>query len=381
MKISFVGYKEQYQNLKSEIDSALQDVLSRGDLILRKDNDEFEERLAKFVGTKYAISLNSGTDALFLSLLAAGIGKDAASDKSSAGQAGEPKDEVITVSHTFVASIAAIVQVGATPVLVEVGEDFVMDTDKLESAITDKTKAIIPVHINGRMVDMDKVMEIAKKHNLIVIEDAAQALGATFNNKRAGSIGLTGCFSFYPAKILGCFGDGGGLTTNDAEIYDKVKLLRDHGQRTKTELACYGWNSRLDNLQAAVLNVKLNHLEKWLERRRQIASLYNEGLKDVSGIKLPPAPGVEDNRYDVFQNYVLRADKRDELYAHLKENGVETLIKDPVPTHFHSELNLTKFSLPFTEQLAKEVISLPMYPELTDEQVYYIIEQVKSFYK
>lgn len=365
MNVPFVGYKIQYQNLKSEIDSAIEDVLSRGDLILRKDTDEFERRLAEFVGAKYAIGLNSGTDALFLSLLAMGIGKG---------------DEVITVSHTFVASIAAIVQAGATPILVDVSDDFVMDADKLEEAIGEKTKAIIPVYLNGRMCDMDKIMEIANKHNLIVIEDSAQALGASFNGKKAGSIGLTGCFSFYPAKILGCFGDGGGLTTNDEKIAEKVRLLRDHGQKTKTEILYYGWNSRIDNLQAAVLNVKLDHLSKWIDRRREIAMMYQSGLSDVSNIKLPPAPNSDEKHFDVFQNYVLRAEKRDEFFNFLKENGVETLIKDPIANHMHKGLNLSHFSLPMSEQLAKEVISLPMYPELTNEQIEYIISTVRRFY-
>ena len=363
-KVPFVAYGLQYKNLKSEIDAIIQDVLARGDLILRKDTDEFESRLAEFIGTKYAVALNSGTDALFFSLLAYGIGKG---------------DEVITVSHTFVASFATIVQAGATPILIDVADDFEMDVSKIEEAITQKTKAIIPVHINGRMTNMDKVMEIAKKHNLIVIEDAAQSLGAKFNGKKAGSIGHTGCFSFYPAKILGCFGDGGGLTTNDEKVAEKIKLFRDHGQKTKTEIICYGWNSRLDNLQAAILNVKLNYLEGWLNRRREIAGIYNEGLKSVSQIKLPPAP--ENGLYfDVFQNYVLRAQNRDELFSYLKENGVETLIKDPVTNHSHNGLNVSHFNLPLTDQLAKEVISLPMYPELTNEQVEYVIECVKNFY-
>jgi len=364
-KVPFVAYGLQYKNLKSEIDNAIQDVLLRGDLILRKDTDEFEKRLAEFVGTKYAVALNSGTDALFFSLLAYNIGKG---------------DEVITVSHTFVASFAAIVQAGATPILIDVADDFEMDVSKIEEAITEKTKAIIPVHLNGRMTNMDKVMEIAKKYNLIIIEDAAQALGAKFNGKKAGSIGNTGCFSFYPAKILGCFGDGGGLTTNDEKVVEKIKLLRDHGQKTKTEILCYGWNSRLDNLQAAVLNVKLNYLEGWINRRREIANIYNEGLKDVSQIKLPPAPGSDNIHFDVFQNYVLRAENRDELFSYLKDKGVETLIKDPVTNHSHKGLNVSHFSLPLTDQLAKEVISLPMYPELTNEQVNYVIECIKNFY-
>jgi len=357
-EVPFVAYGLQYQNLKSEIDSAMQNVLARGDLIIRQDIEDFERSLADFVGTKYAVSLNSGTDALFFSLLAAGIGKG---------------DEVITVSHTFVASIAVIVQTGATPILVDVKEDYLMDEDQLESIITDRTKAIIPVYLNGRMCDMEKIMEIAQKHNLIVIEDSAQALGASFNDKKAGAIGYTGCFSFYPAKILGCFGDGGALTTNNEEVAEKARLLRDHGQKTKTEILTYGWNSRLDNLQAVVLNVKLKYLPQWIERRRKIAEMYSNGLK---GVELPPRDG---NRIDVFQNYVIKAKKRDELYNSLKEKGVETLIKDPVPTHWQKGLNLD-FSLPVSERLAEEVISLPMYPELTDEQVNYVIKCVNEFY-
>jgi dTDP-4-amino-4,6-dideoxygalactose transaminase len=366
IKVPFVGYKIQYKVLRDEILKTIDDVLSRGDLILRKDTEEFEKSLAEFVGVKYAVGLNSCTDALFLSLKALNIGQG---------------DEVITVSHTFVASIATIFQTGATPVLVDVGEDFLMDMDKVEAAITEKTKAIIPVHLNGRMCDMDKVQDIAKKHNLIVIEDAAQALGSSFNGRKAGSIGVTGCFSFYPAKILGCPGDGGALTTNSAEIAEKVRLLRDHGQKTKTEILCFGWNSRLDNLQAAILNIKLKYFPKWLERRREIAGLYQQGLSGVSGIKLPPSPDSDSNRFDVFQNYVLKAQKRDELFSYLKEKGVETLIKDPVPNHWQKGLSISHFKLPYSEQLAKEVISLPMYPELEDGQINYVIEQVKSFYK
>lgn len=373
-KVPFVGYKLQYQNLKEEIDNTIQGVLRRGDLILREDVEKFEKNLADFIGTKYAVGLNSGTDALFLSLKAAGIGKG---------------DEVITVSHSCVASISPIVQSGATPVLVEVGEDFLMDTEKVKEAVTSKTKAVIPVYLNGRVCNMEKLMAIAKEHNLIVIEDAAQALGAAFNEKKAGSFGLTGCFSFYPAKILGSFGDGGAATTNDLEIAEKIRLLRDLGQKEKTEIICYGWNSRLDNLQAAILNVKFKYLPEWLKRRREIAKIYNDGLSDISEVKLPPSPdsgGPASPRqggkyFDVFQNYVLRVKKRDELFEYLKENGVETLIKDPVPNHWQKGLSLSHFKLPYTEQLAKEVISLPMYPELSAEQVEYIIESIKQFYQ
>lgn len=364
MKVPFVAYKLQYQDLKEEIDNAVQDVLSRGDLILREDVEKFEEELAKFVGTKYAVSLNSGTDALFFSLKALGIGEG---------------DEVITVSHTFVASIATIVQAGAAPVLIDVKDDYLMDENKLEQAITEKTKAVIPVHYNGRMCNMDRILEIAKKHNLFLIEDAAQGLGSSFKEKRAGSVGITGCFSFYPAKILGCFGDGGALTTNSEEIAEQVRLLRDHGQKTKREIVQFGWNSRLDNLQAAVLNVKIKYLPSWLQKRREIAEKYKEGLSDIKGITLPPYSDSE--HYDVFQNYVIRAEKRDELYEFLKDKGVETLIKDPVANHLQEGLNLSHFKLPLSEELAKEVISLPMYPELKNEQIEYVINCLKEFYK
>jgi dTDP-4-amino-4,6-dideoxygalactose transaminase len=337
--------------------------LEAGDLILRHDVDNFEKNLAEFVGTKYAVGVNSCSDALIFSLIAAGI---------------KEGDEVITVSHTFFATIEAIHHVGAVPVLVDVGEDFLIDADKIEEKITSKTKAIIPVHLNGRVCEMDKIMEIAQKHSLKVIEDAAQALGAAFDNKKAGSFGSAGCFSFYPAKVLGCLGDGGAVVTNDEQIAEKVRLLRNHGQKTKTEIVCYGFTSRLHNLQAAVLNVKIKHLEKWLKRRREIAEIYNSGLKDVKGLKIPFMDGAKN--YDIFQNYVIKADKRDELYDFLKQNEVETLIKDPVANHLHKELGLSNFSLLVSERLAKEVISLPMYPELTDEQIQYVIECVKKFY-
>ncbi len=362
-KVPFVNYGLQYKKNKKEIDKAITSALIRGDLINRRDVEEFEKNLANFVGTKYAVALNSGTDALFFTLLALGIGKG---------------DEIITVSHTFVASIAVIINVGAKPVLIDVKEDFLMDPEEIEKAINHKTKAIIPVYLNGRMCQMDKIMKIAKKHNLYVLEDSAQALGSSYKGKKAGSIGISGAFSFYPAKILGCFGDGGALTTNSKKIAEKALFLRDHGQKTRKDIICYGWNSRLDNIQAAVLNVKIKLLPAWIKRRREIAIIYNNGLSNIKGIILPPPPSKKEN-YDVFQNYVLKAKKRDRLFSFLKEKGVETLIKDPIPTHFHKGLNLN-FKLPYTELLAKEVISLPMYPELTNEEVNYVADCVKEFY-
>jgi len=214
-----------------------------------------------------------------------------------------------------------------------------------------------------------------------VIEDAAQSLGASFKKKRAGSIGLTGCFSFYPAKILGCYGDGGAITTNNSKIAEKIRLLRDHGQKTKKEILCYGWNSRLDNLQAAVLNVKFNYLTNWIRRRREIAKIYNKKLANIPEVKLPPEPNSDSKYFDVYQNYVLRVKNRDKLFNFLKEKGIETLIKDPIPNHWHKGLGISHFKLSYTEQLAKEVISLPMYPELKNSEIEYVIKCVKDFYK
>jgi dTDP-4-amino-4,6-dideoxygalactose transaminase len=323
----------------------------------------FEQQLAKLVGTKYAVGLNSCTDALTLSLRAAGIG---------AG------DEVITVAHTFLATIEAIVHVGSTPVLVDVGDDYLMDMAAFEHAITPKTKAVIPVHLNGRVSDMTRCVEIAKKHSLVVIEDAAQALGATLDGQPSGSFGVTSCFSFYPAKLLGAAGDAGAACTSDPEIARTLRLLRDHGREGKTRHVLYGFTSRLDNLQAAVLNAKMPCLGAWIARRREFAALYDAGLAGIHGIRRPPLP---DARHaDVYQNYVIRADRRDELTAHLDRNGVEVIVSNPIPVHAHPELGLSRFELPVTTQLASEVISLPLVPELERDQIEYVISTVRTFY-
>jgi len=362
-QVPFVNYSLQYRNIKKELDTAIQDVLSRGDLILRKDVEELENNMASFLGVKYAVGVNSCTDALYLSLRAAGISQN---------------DEIITVAHTPFPTIEAVVQCGAKPILVDVGEDFTMDITELEKAITPQTKGIIPVHLNGRTCNMEGIIQIAEASKILVIEDAAQALGAEFDGKKAGSFGLTGCFSFYPAKILGGFGDGGLVVTNDQDIAEKIRILRDHGQKTKTEIIYYGVNSRLDNLQAAILNVKFKYLPQWIQRRKEIANLYYKGLTPVQDIKLPPRS--KERFFDVYQNYVLRVPKRDALFQFLKEKEVETLIKDPVPLHQQISLGLSSFHLPYTEQLAKEVISLPLYPELTNEQVGYVVNTIREFY-
>ena len=366
-KVPFVDYPKHYRSLKGEIDAAIEEVLSKGDLVLRTQLRQFEENIASFVGVKYAVGTNSGTDALYLSLRAAGVGHG---------------NEVITVAHTFVATVAAIIHCGATPILVDVGEDFNMDMEQVSQATSPKTKAIIPVHLNGRLCDMEKLMGIASEHNLTVIEDAAQALGATFDGKKAGSSGSTGCFSFYPAKILGGAGDGGIVVTNSKKIAEKMQLLRDHGQqRTTGDILCFGFNSRLDNLQAAILNVKLDHLPRWIERRRELASLYHQGLSDLPQLKLPPPPHPQNRYFDVFTNYVVLSQERDKLVAHLRKCGIEVLVSWPKPMHHHKALALGHFHLPVTERISREVVSLPLNTEISDEQVKFVIDSIHDFYR
>lgn len=360
-RVPFVNYTEHYHRIKPEIDSALSEVLEGGDFIMRRHLTSLESNIAKFVGVKYAVGVNSGTDALWLSLLAAGI---------------SPGQEVVTVSHTFVASIAVIIHCGAVPILVDVDYDYNMDVKQLEKVITNRTRAIMPVHLNGRVCNMTEIMRIAREHGLMVIEDAAQALGASYNGKMSGSFGIAGCFSFYPAKALGCFGDGGIVTTDHEIIANKVRLLRDHCQNRDTgEFLGWGFNSRLDNLQAAILDVKLNHLSKWIARRRDLAAIYQNGLCGISQVTIPPY-----GEGDIFTNYVIMAKGRDGLAQYLRDNGVEVLISWPKPNHKHEALGLSRYVLPNTEELSRTVLSLPLYPELTDEQADYVISKIEDFY-
>ena len=366
-KVPFVNYPKHYGNMEGEIDAVIKEILLHGDFILREHLSSFETNLGSFLGVNYGIGVNSGTDALYFSLLATGI---------------KPGDEVITVAHTFLATVGAIVNCGATPVLVDVDNDHNMNVDLLEKAITPRTRAIIPVHLNGRLCDMERVMAIADRHNLIVVEDAAQALGTTFDGRKGGSFGLTGCFSFYPAKILGTAGDGGMVVTNDETLAAKIRALRDNGRvMGQDEVIGYGFNSRLDNLHAAILDVKLKYVPQWIERRREIASIYEDGLSKLREVETPPPPQNGGRYYDAFQNYVIRTKKRDELVHYLRENGVEILISWPIPMHHQPALKLNHFKLPETEAISREVLSLPLYPELTDGQAGFVIDAVRSFFK
>ncbi len=366
-KVPFVDYPRHCQALKKELTPAIEAVVfKRADFILRGDLKEFERNVVRLLGVRDVVGLNSGTDALFLSLYAAGIRKG---------------DEVITVAHTFVATIAAIVHCGAKPVLVDIGEDFNMNVDLVEKAITKRTKAILPVHLNGRVCDMIKLMGIARKHKLLVVEDAAQALGATVDGKKAGTFGLASCFSLYPAKLLGGVGDGGFVATNNDKVAWKIRLLRDHGQqRTTGKILFYGFNSRLDNLNAAVLNVKIKKLPQWIKRRRTIAEIYRDGLSGIKALKLPHFDDSRGRHYDIYQNYVIRAHGRDALVEHLTKTGIETLVSWRKPTHKHPGLKLQHFKLPMTEKISREVVSLPMNTEVSDQQVQYVIKCIRNFY-
>jgi dTDP-4-amino-4,6-dideoxygalactose transaminase len=363
-KVRFVDPVKVYQMIKDELDAVYFEVMTKGDLIDRGQLKNFEKNLAAFVGTKYAVGLNSGYDALHMSLRAAGLG---------------PGDEVIVPAHTFVASASAIVNVGAKPVLVDVGQDFNIDCDKIEEAITPRTRGIMPVHLNGYMADMVRVMEIAVKYNLVVVEDACQSLGAQMLGKGAGAWGLTGCWSFYPFKILGGYGDGGAITTNDPDVALFATRMRYNGEDRQTgEYHGHGFTCLLDNLQAAFLDVKLKHLPSWIERRREIAARYRAGLADISDLLLPH---YHDPRRDhAYQNYVVRAKQGNDFSEYLKDNAIEVLTQFRKPYYRHEALQLEDRGFPETEALSREVCSLPMNVEITDQEIDYVIGVVRRFY-
>ena len=364
-RIRFVNYPRQYQQLKAEFDAVYEEIMSGGDFIMRRHLEEFEKRIAGYVGTKYAVGVNTGTDALYLSAHALDFG---------------PGDEVITVAHTFVATVGAVVQCGATPVLIDIKEDFNMDVDQLEAAITPRTKGIIPVHLNGHSCNMDKIMALAKKYNLRVIEDAAQALGAKFKGKRCASFGDTGIFSFYPAKLLGTAGDGGMVCTDDEKLARKLRAFRDNGRVDSVEvIECFGWCTRLDNLHAAILDMKFNYFDQWIKRRREIAKLYDAGLKGTGDIIIHPVSNHD--YFDAYQNYVIRTKQRDSLVKYLKDSGIEVLVSWPTPLHKQKALGLGRFKLPVTERICQEVLSLPVYPELTDDEAKIVVGTVKEFFR
>lgn len=352
--IPILDSKRQYAQIGSDVENAVLKVLRSGQYILGEENKMLSEEIAKYIGVKNAVTLNSGTDALHLALRALNIG---------AG------DEVISVAFTFVATTEAIGIVGATPVFVDIDEKtFNIDPAKIEAAITDKTKAIIPVHLYGQPCQMDVIIDIAKRHNLYVIEDCCQAIGAKYNGQMVGTFGDVGCYSFYPTKNLGAMGDGGLLVTNSDEIKDKIIALRNHGGAIRYHHDEIGVNSRLDEVQAAILRVKLPYIDEWNAKRRENAYRYNELFANCAEIETP----VElDNTYCVYHQYTVKIPNRDEIHTMLRDAGIGAMIYYPIPLHLqkvHKHLNVNEGALPITEKNTKLVISLPMFPELTAEE-------------
>ena len=366
MKVPFLDLKAQLAPIREEVQTAIDAVLDNTAFAGGPFVDKFEKEFAAFCGTKYAVGVGNGTDAIWLALLALGVGE---------------ADEVITVPSTFIATAEAISFAGADPVFVDIDPDTCnMDPVKLECAITPRTRAIIPVHLFGQPADMDPILAIAKKHNIPILEDACQAHGALYKGKKAGTMGIAGCFSFYPGKNLGAFGEAGAVVTDDEELAKRIKVLRDHGQPQKYHHDVIGWNGRMDGIQGAVLSVKLKYLDKWNEARRANAKKYDRLLAGVREIRLPVE---KDYARHVYHLYALRDPKRDALMTFLGEKGVATGIHYPVPLHMtkaYEYLDLKPGSFPVAELAASEFVSLPMFPELTDEQIAYVAACVKEFH-
>jgi dTDP-4-amino-4,6-dideoxygalactose transaminase len=354
IKVPSLDLKTQYQSIKPEIDAAIAGVLDSCQFVLGSEVAGFEQEFATYCGAGECIALNSGTSALHLALLAAGVG---------------PGDEVITVPFTFVASVAAVIYTGARPVLVDIDpRSFTMDPAAIEAAITPRTKAILPVHLYGQPADMDPIMEVARRHGLVVIEDAAQAHGAKYKGRPVGSIGDMTCFSFYPTKNLGAYGEGGAVTTSNPEYAPTIRRLRDWGQDSKYHHALLGFNFRMEAFQGAILRVKLRHLERWTEARRTIVGRYNQLLAG-SGVERPAEMPWARH---VYHLYTLRMDHRDLLQESLQKQGVQTGIHYALPVHLqpaYANLGYGRHSLPQSEKAAEEVLSLPLYPEMTDDQI------------
>jgi dTDP-4-amino-4,6-dideoxygalactose transaminase len=364
-RVPFVDFPEQWRRQREELLPVIETVISQGDLMLRQQLADFEGHLAAFVGTSRAVGVSNCTDGLRLVAHALDVG---------------PADEIVTVAHTFAATISPFVLRGATPVLVDIGDDHLMDCDQLASVVSPRTKVILPVHLNGRTCDMDPVIKVAESVGATIVEDAAQALGATYRGRDAGTFGLASSYSFYPAKSLGALGDAGAVLTDDDALADRVRILRDHGRTTKSAIGEWGYNCRLDNVQAAILDWRLAQLPSWIDRRRTIAGAYQARLSQVPEVEIPPGPDEDPLRLDVFQNYVVTTDARDQLGRYLAGHGIETLISWPVPLHHQPGLGLEHWSLPQTERLCQRVLSLPMYPELGDHQVDYVCDHIARFF-
>ena len=366
MQVPLLDLKAQFATIQDEVMPAINEVCQSQMLCLGPTVQAFEEKVAEYCGSRFAIGVSSGSDALIVALMALDIG---------------PGDEVITTPFTFFATAGAITRVGARPVFVDVNPDsYNIEPARIEPSITDKTRAIIPVHLFGQMAQMGRIMEIAQKHGLAVIEDAAQAIGAEQDQSKRGSVGDIGCFSFYPTKNLGAFGDGGLVTTNDEALANKLRVLRDHGQSPRYIYQMVGGNFRLDGIQGAVLSAKLNHLDGWSAKRRENANIYDRLLAG-SQIKTPK---IEANNRSVYNQYTIRAPRRDELQASLTQNMIGSAIFYPQPLHTQDcfkDLGYREGDFPATETLCREVLSLPIFPELRSEQIEYVAKSILAFYQ
>jgi dTDP-4-amino-4,6-dideoxygalactose transaminase len=363
--VPFFNYRFLFGSSEAEFLEVVTDVGLRGAFILQQDLTNFEQHLAEFVGARSALGVGNATDGLHFAVRAAGIG---------------PGDEVILSSHTMIATAAAVHFAGARAIPVDCGADHLIDAVAVEAAITPHTRAIMPTQLNGRTCNMDALDALAKKRGLVIIEDAAQALGSKFKGRCAGTFGIASAISFYPAKVLGCLGDGGAVITNDDGIYERIYQMRDHGRNTAGTIISWGLNSRLDNLQAALLDFQLKKYENVMCRRRQLAALYTERLKDVAEIVLPPAPDSDPDHFDIYQNYEIEAQKRDELKQHLKDRGVGTLIQwNGEAIHHLKALGFTQH-LPHTDWLFTRLLMLPMNMALSDDDVHYVCDNIHAFY-
>ena len=363
MQIKCNVLDRQFQMYQEEYEAAALRVLRSGWYVLGKEVNEFEENFANFANRKYCVGLNSGLDALIMSVRALGIGKG---------------DEVIVQANTYIATVLGITENGATPVFVEPDEYFNLDADKIEAAITDKTKAIMVVHLYGQASNMDKISQIAKKHNLQIIEDCAQSHGACYNGKMTGTYGISGCYSFYPTKNLGAFGDAGAIVTDDKDFADKIRMMRNYGSKVRYYNEIEGINSRLDEMQAALLNVKLSHIETLNEERRVLAKRYDDGIHNEKLV----LPKVRENADSIYHQYVIKCAQRDKLQEFLQEHEIQTQIHYPIPPHLaecYKKLGHKEGDFPITEQYANEVLSLPIYTGMTFEEQDYVISVLNKF--
>ncbi|MBX7148137.1 DegT/DnrJ/EryC1/StrS family aminotransferase [bacterium] len=364
--IPFFNYPHIFKEHDEDYSRVLTETCRRGAYIMQQELFEFEKQLGQFLGVKHVLGTADGTMALMMALKAVGI---------------KPGDEVIVPTHTFVATAAAVDHVGAKPVLVDCARDHLIDADDVKRKITKRTRAIMPVQLNGRTANMEPVTKLAQNHNLVIVEDSCQALGSKFKNKFAGTFGAAGAFSFYPSKTLGCFGDGGAVITNDDEVATILKLLRDHGRGDDGKVWMFGYNSRLDNIQAAILLLKLKRYPEAIAKRRALAMRYQNALKDIKEVLLPPAPDADDAHFDIYQNYEIEAENREKLRFFLEENGIKTIIQwGGHLIHQFEKLGLNT-DVPYAEAMSKKYMLLPMHTALTDDDVDYVCEKIVEFYK